>query len=123
MTFDPNDPRITAYVLGELDGHDKAAFEAEMAANDDLRQVVAARNIPRAVESGSFNGKPGTLWVATACRPYADAVAFGLRLSSAACGRNQSGTDWQSVLQKCAQENKKSRTSNTTRGQTQPRGE
>lgn len=40
MTFDPNDPRITAYVLGELDGHDKTAFEAEMAASEDLRQVV-----------------------------------------------------------------------------------
>jgi len=40
MAYDPNDPRITAYVLGELDGHDKTAFEAEMAAGDDLRQVV-----------------------------------------------------------------------------------
>ena len=40
MTFDPNDPRITAYVLAELDGDEKTTFEAEMSACDDLRQVV-----------------------------------------------------------------------------------
>lgn len=40
MTFDPNDPRITSYLLGELDGQEKTSFEAEMAACDDLRQVV-----------------------------------------------------------------------------------
>jgi len=40
MRYDPQDPRITAYVLGELDGQDKTSFEAEMASCDDLRQVV-----------------------------------------------------------------------------------
>ena len=28
MSFDPNDPRITAYLFGELDGDQNAAFQS-----------------------------------------------------------------------------------------------
>ncbi len=37
-----DDPRITAYVLGELSAADRAAFEAELAASAELRAEVAA---------------------------------------------------------------------------------
>ncbi len=42
MSFDPNDPRITAYVLDELDAGQRQAFEAELAVSGELRQAVAA---------------------------------------------------------------------------------
>jgi anti-sigma factor RsiW len=41
MSFDPNDPRITSYLLDELDGEERAAFESQMAASDELRQAIA----------------------------------------------------------------------------------
>ncbi|MFV0443054.1 MAG: von Willebrand factor type A domain-containing protein [Planctomycetaceae bacterium] len=36
----PDDPRLTAYVLGELEPADAAAVEASLANSDELRQVV-----------------------------------------------------------------------------------
>ncbi len=42
MSFDPNDPRITAYVLGELKADERAAFESALSASGDLRQAVEA---------------------------------------------------------------------------------
>ncbi len=40
MSFDPNDPRITAYAFGELSGAERADFESEMQESDDLRRAV-----------------------------------------------------------------------------------
>jgi Ca-activated chloride channel homolog len=40
MTFDPNDTRLTAYALGELDGDDVIAIEAQLAACQDSRKYV-----------------------------------------------------------------------------------
>ncbi|MFO0950370.1 MAG: von Willebrand factor type A domain-containing protein [Isosphaeraceae bacterium] len=40
MTFDPNDPRLTAFALGELENHDREAVEAQIAACDESRRYV-----------------------------------------------------------------------------------
>ncbi len=40
MTFDPNDARLTAFALGELEGDEQAAIEALLAENPDARQAV-----------------------------------------------------------------------------------
>ncbi len=40
MTFDPNDPRLTAYVLGELDPAERSEFEAMLEDSADGRQAV-----------------------------------------------------------------------------------
>jgi Ca-activated chloride channel family protein len=40
MAFDENDPQITAYVLGELDESQRAAFEASLRDSEDLRRLV-----------------------------------------------------------------------------------
>ncbi len=40
MTFDPNDPRLTAYVLGELEPADQAEVEALLNDSDECRQAV-----------------------------------------------------------------------------------
>jgi Ca-activated chloride channel homolog len=40
MTFDPNDPRLTAYVLGELDPADRTEIEAMLEASSEGRQTV-----------------------------------------------------------------------------------
>ncbi len=42
MSFDPNDPRITAYVLGELNADERKAFESALSASGDLQQAVQA---------------------------------------------------------------------------------
>lgn len=39
-TFDPNDPRLTAYALGELHGSEAAEIEAALEADDSLRAEV-----------------------------------------------------------------------------------
>ena len=39
--FDVNDPRLTAYALGELDEKDRAEVEAELAKNQAAREAVA----------------------------------------------------------------------------------
>jgi Ca-activated chloride channel family protein len=40
MTFDPDDPRLTAFALGELEGDERAAVEALIADNDEARRAV-----------------------------------------------------------------------------------
>jgi len=40
MSFDPNDPRITAYVFGELPEAERADFETELQESDDLCRAV-----------------------------------------------------------------------------------
>lgn len=40
MTFDPNDPRLTAYALGELDGDDQKAVASLISENDQARQFI-----------------------------------------------------------------------------------
>ena len=40
MTFDPNDPRLTAFVLGELDPDETAAVEAMLGESADCRQAI-----------------------------------------------------------------------------------
>ena len=53
MTDCSDDPRITAYVLGELTGAERAAFEAELAANAELqREVEAVRDTSQLLREG-----------------------------------------------------------------------
>ena len=40
MTFDPNDPRLTAYVLGELEPAERAEVEAMLDDSPECRQAV-----------------------------------------------------------------------------------
>src|SRR5581483_4152178 len=40
MPLDPNDPRLTAYALNELDEVERAALESELADSAEARQVV-----------------------------------------------------------------------------------
>ena len=40
MNFDPNDPRLTAFVLGELDPEETAAVEAMLGESADCRQAI-----------------------------------------------------------------------------------
>ncbi|HEY2931779.1 MAG TPA: hypothetical protein VGK99_08510 [Acidobacteriota bacterium] len=40
MKYDPDDPRLTAYLLGELDEKERAALKAELAASETLRNEL-----------------------------------------------------------------------------------
>ncbi len=40
MSLDPDDPRLTAYALGELDGAERAAFEAELAESPESQSLI-----------------------------------------------------------------------------------
>ena len=40
MKIDPNDPKLTAYALGELDETERAAVERELIRSDAARQAV-----------------------------------------------------------------------------------
>jgi anti-sigma factor RsiW len=40
MSLDPNDPKLTAYALGELDDTERVAIEAELAESADARRTV-----------------------------------------------------------------------------------
>ena len=40
MTFDPNDPRLTAFALNELDGEDRAAVETLLAECEESRKYI-----------------------------------------------------------------------------------
>ena len=42
MSSDRDDPRLTAYALGEMDAEERAAFEREMAADLELKREVDA---------------------------------------------------------------------------------
>lgn len=43
IRFDPNDPRLTAYVLGELEGEERAAIEALVREDEQAAALVAER--------------------------------------------------------------------------------
>ncbi len=43
-SFDPNDPRITAYALGELHGAERDAFERELADSEELQRELESIN-------------------------------------------------------------------------------
>ena len=40
MPFDPNDPRLTAYALGELDDAERVEFESSIAESDEARRFI-----------------------------------------------------------------------------------
>ena len=40
MPFDPDDPRLTAYALGELDDAERAEVESLLAESDEARRFV-----------------------------------------------------------------------------------
>ena len=40
MSVDPNDPKLTAYALGELDEDERAQIEAQVAHSEELRRTV-----------------------------------------------------------------------------------
>jgi hypothetical protein len=40
MKFDPDDPNLTAYALGELEGEERAAVEAQVAHSEEARRIV-----------------------------------------------------------------------------------
>ncbi len=40
MTYDPNDPRLTAYALGELDSSERESVENLLKESDEARQAV-----------------------------------------------------------------------------------
>src|SRR5579875_1634381 len=40
MTFDPNDPRLTAYVLGEIEPSERPEIEAMLEQSPEARQAV-----------------------------------------------------------------------------------
>ena len=40
MTYDPDDPRLTAYALGELDEHERRDMEALLAENEEARSYI-----------------------------------------------------------------------------------
>ena len=56
-----NDPRITAYALGELSGDERAAFEAEIADSADLAAAVE--------EAKSVTGQLASLYAAEQTPP------------------------------------------------------
>jgi Ca-activated chloride channel family protein len=52
MTFDPSDPRITAYVFGELSAEESVTFEQEMDELAELREAVeSTRNVTEQLAS------------------------------------------------------------------------
>ena len=59
MSFDMNDPRITAYVFDELSKPDRAAFEAEMQASEKLRQAVEETRKTVDALSSELKSEPG----------------------------------------------------------------
>ena len=61
MTLDPNDPRLTAYALGEIQGPDLAAFEAELSASPETRTDLGAVGRVELVEGEG--GQPGVIRV------------------------------------------------------------
>ena len=58
MSFDPNDPRITAYVLDELDADERQAFESALSASGDLRQAVEATRQATEQLAGELRTEP-----------------------------------------------------------------
>ncbi len=58
MSFDPNDPRITAYVFDELNEADRMAFEAEMQSSEDVRRAVDETRRALDVLAGELKDEP-----------------------------------------------------------------
>ncbi len=58
MSFDPNDPRITAYVFGELSDAERAGFETEMQESDELRRAVDDTRHTLDTLTGELEGEP-----------------------------------------------------------------
>ena len=58
MTLDPNDPRLTAYALGEIQGPDLAAFEAELSASPETRTDLGAIRRLAALLTDSLENEP-----------------------------------------------------------------
>ncbi len=58
MTFDPDDPRLTAYALGELEGDERATVEALLAENPDARRFVSETRALGDLLSEQFRSEP-----------------------------------------------------------------
>jgi anti-sigma factor RsiW len=56
--FDSSDPRLTAYVLGELDGGDRAEIERQLKQSAELRSEVAAIREATALLSDGLETEP-----------------------------------------------------------------
>lgn len=100
----PDDPRLTAYALGELDDADRAAVEAALAADPALRAVVddirgfsgqlqatlAAEPVPASVKAPLAVVPPPPANVQSATKGWAKVLRFpgayyGLASAAAAC--------------------------------------
>ncbi len=58
MSFDPNDPRITAYLFGELEAAERQAFEADLENSAELRQLVDQTRRTLDVLAGELQNEP-----------------------------------------------------------------
>ncbi len=59
MTFDPDDPRFTAYALGELENDERAAVEALLTQNDAARRLVDEVRSLAHLLSDQLKAEPG----------------------------------------------------------------
>lgn len=58
MTFDPDDPKLTAFALGELDEADRRAFESLLAQSPEAARFVAEVRETAALLSGTLRKEP-----------------------------------------------------------------
>ena len=58
LPFDPNDPRLTAYVLDELDAHDRAEIDRLIAESADARAAVEEIRETVAALQAAFDAEP-----------------------------------------------------------------
>jgi len=59
MKLDPNDPKLTAYALGELDETEQEAIEHELLHSDDVRQAVEEMRALAGVLKEELSNEPG----------------------------------------------------------------
>lgn len=59
MKIDPNDPKFTAYALGELDEAERAAVERELIRSDAARQTVEEIRATAGLLKEEFRSEPG----------------------------------------------------------------
>ena len=59
MKIDPNDPKFTAYALGELDEAEQAAVERELIRSDAARQAVEEIQATAGLLKEEFGNQPG----------------------------------------------------------------
>jgi len=89
MSMTPDDPRLTAYALGELTGPDRAAVEAQLASSEALRRTVAEiRTTGDAVQVGLL-AEPCPMLLDSqraAVTKAIDAVAAGNAAAAASAG-------------------------------------